>query len=185
MDHSHQPGCGCNESEIAREMAAAMLSVTRDPERAVRAISNGHPDAVLFQAVVNSSFDIPRIWTAGGATLYIRYILEGYQKDAVPHPDPSITFEPTWMEPLMGLLNVLGGIRKAKKPRRDAATLKEIADAYNSIIGIVWRDLSSLLPPGPQGDLRRRTVVYFIRNIILATDLKRYGTKHVYRNFLS
>lgn len=168
-----------------RDMAAATRRVNRDPAAAVRAISNGHPDAVLFQAVVNSSLDVSRIWTAGGATLYIRYIREGYQTNAEPHPDPSITSEPTWTKPLKGLLNILAGIRKAKAPQRDSSTLKEISEAYNSIIGVVWRDLNFLLPPGPQADFRRRIVVHFIKNVILAADSKRYARKPFSTEFFS
>lgn len=173
MNHIHQPDCGCDENEVNREMAIAMAKVTRAPRNALKDISNGHPDILLFQSVINLSISIPEIWRAGAASLYLRYIRDGYQTDAEDHPDPSMSSDPTWMRPLMGLLNILAGISQQKSRQQDSAVIEEICNAYSMICATVWRDLSSLLPPGPQADFRRRTVVQFMGNLITSAEFQK------------
>jgi len=174
MNHFHDTHCGCSDEEIDRDNAIAMTRVRRDPVAAVRDISNGHPEPVLFQSVVNMSLTEPRIWCAGAATLYIRYLLHGYNRNYEPHPDPSITPEPLWTVPLMGLLNILAGIDKEKSSRRDSAIVDELWRSYSAVCAIIWRDLSLLLPPGPRADYRRRIVMLYISNTLITTKNKRY-----------
>jgi hypothetical protein len=172
MGHFHDTRCGCSAAEINRDNGIAMARVKRDPVAAVRDISNGHPDPVLFQNVVGLSFSEPRIWRAGAATLYIRYLLYGYEGNYKPRPDPSIIPEPLWMVPLMGLVFIVGGIDR-EKSRRDIAILNEIQGSYSAVCAIIWRDLSSLLPPGPEADYRRRVVASYIGNILTISGYNR------------
>ena len=48
---------------------------------ALCAISIGRLDPILFQSVVNLTLTHLRIRQAGVATVYIRYILNGYESD--------------------------------------------------------------------------------------------------------
>lgn len=166
MDHFHDTRCGCSKDEINRDNAIAMARVKRDPVAAVHDISNGHPEPALFQNVVKLSLTEPRIWRAGAATLYIRYLLHGYKGNYKPHPDPSIIPEPLWTVPLMGLVFILGGIEREKSSRRDIAILDELQGSYSAVCATIWRDLSSLFPPGPEADHRRRVVACYIGNIL-------------------
>ena len=170
MDHFHDTRCGCSAAKINRDNAIAMARVKRDPVAAVRDISNGHPEPALFQNVGGLSLAEPRIWRAGAATLYIRYLLHGYE-GSYTHPDPSIIPEPLWMVPLTGLIFILGGIDR-EKSHRDIAILSEIQGSYSAVCAIIWRDLDSLLPPGPEADRRRRAVACYIGNILTTSGFK-------------
>jgi hypothetical protein len=173
MEHFHNNRCGCSHDKINRDNAIAMARVRRDPVAAVHDISNGHPEPALFQNVVMLSSTEPRIWRAGAATLYIRYLLHGYEGNYKPHPDPSIIPEPLWIVPLMGLVFILGGIEREKSSLRDMAILDELQGSYSAVCAIIWRDLSSLLPPGSEADYRRRVVACYIGNILATSGYNR------------
>lgn len=180
MDHFHDTHCGCNQDEIDHDNAMAMARVRHNPVAALRDISNGEPEPVLLQSVVNLSLTEPRIRRAGAATLFIRYLLHGYKRNYEPHPDPSISPEPHWAVPLMGLLNILAGISKEGSSHRDSAILAELQGSYSAVCAIIWHDLSRLLPPGPQADYRRRIVILYIGNMLITTKNKRCITIFLY-----
>jgi hypothetical protein len=73
----------------------------------------------------------------------------------------------------MGLVFILGGIEREKSSRRDIAILDELQGSYSAVCATIWRDLSSLLPPGPEADYRRRVVACYIGNIMNSTKNNR------------
>lgn len=167
--HDHHSGCGCDPGEIYHANAIAMARVMDNPVAALRDISNGNPESVLFQSVVNLTLKQPSIWRSGAATLYIRYILHGYTQNCA---NPSVGQDPHWAKPLMGLINVLAGIAEQKSEHQDTAILDELRGSYSAICAVIWHDLSALLPPGPQADYTRHLVVSYISNMLLATSKK-------------
>jgi len=131
---------------------------------------------MLFQSVINLTLTEPSIWRAGAATLYIRYLLHGYELTGhnERHLHPPNVPSPLWVRPLMGIINVLAGIGNQKSHYQDAAIPDEFRSSYSAISAVIWRDLSSLLPPGPGADYRRQLVMRHTINLLVAANFKRY-----------
>ena len=110
---------------------------------------------------------------SGAATLSVWYILDGHNHSYKPHLDPSISPEPPWTVPLMGLLNILVWIDKKKWSHQDSAILDKLQGSYCAVCAIIWHDLSHLLPPGPQADFRQQIIMLYIGNMLMATANKK------------
>ena len=165
--------CECGYGlEDNRKDTDAQARVQHNPVAALRDISNGKPDLYLFQAVVNATVDVPQIWRAGASTLYVRYIVDGYERAAPDHHSSlhsspggdvhrnlSLTRpDPHWKRPLIGVINVLTGISNAKSVDQDSAILAKLRKSYSAMCAVIWHDLDRLLPLGPQADCLRGTV---------------------------
>jgi hypothetical protein len=131
MDHFHDTHCGCSDEEIDRDNAIAMTRVRRDPVAAVRDISNGHPEPVLFQSVVNMSLTEPRIWRAGAATLYSDVL----GRASSPEPAEPSPFKPKPGPALTRACSRLGPGFRFRKPKPGAQARPSPSQAQPSAQG--------------------------------------------------
>jgi hypothetical protein len=154
-------GCDCGSSlEDHDRNAAAQARVQQSPMAALHDISNGKPDLCLFQATVDATVDIPQIWRDGGSGLYVRYIVDGYERATLDrhsnlhssygrdvHNLSSTHCDPHWKQPLAGIINVLAGISNTKSSHRDSAIFAKLRKSYYAMC-VILRDLDQLLLHG-------------------------------------
>lgn len=179
--HCHTPSCGCNPDEERLFQQMMMNRVARDPAAAIRTLSTSQPPTGLLLAVSNLVLTDPHIRRAGAASIFIRYIIDGYVNPAEPMPDPSIIASLDWETPIVGIINTLVSISKSEsststsqvQSSQDNEIRAELRRAYPKIVAVIWRDLSYLLPPGPSADIRRRLVSQMMLNFVNMPHMKR------------
>jgi hypothetical protein len=158
--------------ECIRRDRFAMERAVRNPMAAIRAISNGKPNVFLFTVLVNLLVAKPHLIYTGLTTIFIKYILHGYQP--VYDYGHENNLDPLWVTPLRGLINILAVVITGKDSKRGANVVREIQAAYSDICAILWRDLSLLLLPGGQADVHRAHVLQFFSNLARTGDQKKY-----------
>jgi hypothetical protein len=159
----------CNKSECCgpifkEEVAQIHEKVASDPITAIRRLSDGKPSLGELSALSNLAATHLVIARSGGISLFIRYVLEGYEL-----PDPPLAQRLTdnpaewWYEPLKGIMNSMIALEDApKKLPGDARLLQEIKTSYDAICSVLLKDISSLYPPGFNGDMHRTCVLAFM-----------------------
>jgi hypothetical protein len=83
---------------------------------AIRAISNGKPNVFLFTVLVNLLVAKPHLIYTGLTTIFIKYILHGYQP--VYDYGHENNLDPLWVTPLRGLINILAVVITGKDSKR-------------------------------------------------------------------
>lgn len=168
--HPNTLTCGINVDNQALKNSA-MAGVFKNPAASLKALSNGNPDSVLFEAVVDSSRTMPRLWRSGAPALYVRYIVDGYKCQAELDG-------PTWKQPLVGITNTLVGISNEKSQDRDSAILANLRESYPRIVAVIMRDLGQLVPPGLKADVLKAIVCQYMLEMISTASHQRFYGPH-------
>jgi hypothetical protein len=139
---------------------------------AIKTILNGWPNPFLFTAMINLSLEKPHIIYSSLMTIFIKYLVDGYQPVQQEEADQLMDRDAIWTMPVQGLVNVLASIINGKETKQNAAIVHEIQAVYPKICAILWRDLDNLVLPSHQ-DIHRELVLHLMTNLTRIESLKR------------
>lgn len=165
--------CECARGDCHLRLRAATDRAMRNPVAAIKAISNGRPNPFLFTAMINLPLEKPHVIYFGLTTIFIKYLVDGYQPAQQEETDQSIDQDAIWTKPVQGLINVLASIINGKETKRNSTIVHEIRAAYPEILATLWRDLDCLVLPGHQADIHRGLVLHLMTNLARIEGLKR------------